>query len=424
MDDVVDDSGRNIKHTKSSSSSSFLASNSNDSSNSNHITMTESVVVRCAADDYNHNDDDVVFVDAESGLDVDYHSTNTTTIIRGDHGSAPLHEELNDSGEQTPGGLHIRESFNSLLKATTSDSNTQEQQPSRSLPYGRGETKDDHPHQEDVEMDDDEDHDDDEDIDCRRSSTANLLLMSNSNTAIDENIFFSVQSFDDDIVRTARDEICTRIESQLHRLEQDEGLDVYRGYLVKERNRRIKKLKKDIVEEKKQLLDSLDDAFVKGKPRGYQRYVLEVAKSKNTIVNLGTGLGKTLIALMCIQDMSSAFYEQEDEGPDDKKSTKKQTLFLVPSVALAIQQSLTLRANLPKFSVATACNASVSSKSARKTLARCNIIVATHGAVSALYCCIRHVSVLRFSNQSICLFLPFSIPTRIRGRALYCRFGT
>ncbi len=190
----------------------------------------------------------------------------------------------------------------------------------------------------------------------------------------DEKIFFSIPSFDAEVFRTAREEICARIEGQLSRLEQEEGLDVYQKYVFKEKDQRIQRLSKDQIEEQIQIQKSLDDAFVKGNPRGYQRMILEVAKSKNTIVNLGTGLGKTLIALMCIQDMSSS-YEQED---------KKQTLFLVPSVALAIQQTLTLRANLPKFSIATACFAIASSKTARRELAVSNVIVATHGAVRTL----------------------------------------
>jgi len=67
-----------------------------------------------------------------------------------------------------------------------------------------------------------------------------------------------------------------------------------------------------------------------------------------------------------------------------KKKEKQQTLFLVPSVALAIQQSLTLKANLPLLRVETACYASASSKRARISLGKCDIIVATHGAIQDL----------------------------------------
>ena len=113
----------------------------------------------------------------------------------------------------------------------------------------------------------------------------------------------------------------------------------------------------------------IKDATINGDPRKYQRILFERAKTKNTIVNLGTGYGKTLIALMCIKHFSPAFKEG------------KQTLFLVPSVALAIQQSITLRANLPSYSIQTACFATSNSETSRKALATANVIVATHGAI-------------------------------------------
>jgi hypothetical protein len=183
---------------------------------------------------------------------------------------------------------------------------------------------------------------------------------------------------------------------------------------------------------------SLRDALVNGDPREYQRTIYEVAKKRNTIVNLGTGSGKTLIALLLIREIWSTSEEKDlkekkkkknnekelkmipeskkskDENNDDnnkdnndndndnddnkvnvddnvnlkpttkKKKEKQQTLFLVPSVALAIQQSLTLRANLPRLRVETACYASTSSKRARISLGKCDIIVATHGAIQDL----------------------------------------
>lgn len=81
---------------------------------------------------------------------------------------------------------------------------------------------------------------------------------------------------------------------------------------------------------------ALEDAVVKANPRKYQLALFEKVKLKNTVVNLGTGQGKTLVALLCIKHFSVPAYE---EG--------KQTLFLVPSIALAVQHTTILRAILP-----------------------------------------------------------------------------
>ncbi|CAB9506327.1 Dicer-like protein 1 [Seminavis robusta] len=116
---------------------------------------------------------------------------------------------------------------------------------------------------------------------------------------------------------------------------------------------------------------AIKDAKVMGAPRAYQKRLFEIACTRNTIVHLGTGAGKTLIALMCIRHFASAF----------KKG--KQTLFLVPSVALAIQQSQVLRSNLP-YKVRVACYATSTTVKARRELQECNIIVATHGAIHDL----------------------------------------
>jgi hypothetical protein len=119
------------------------------------------------------------------------------------------------------------------------------------------------------------------------------------------------------------------------------------------------------------LQQAIEEATIRGDPREYQRRLTEIAKQRNTIIHLGTGAGKTLIALLCIQQFSKDF----EDG-------KKQTLFMVPSVALAIQQSTTLKANLPEFSVRTACYTNTNTDVARDQLKNANIIVATHGAVS------------------------------------------
>lgn len=119
----------------------------------------------------------------------------------------------------------------------------------------------------------------------------------------------------------------------------------------------------------------LQEAIVRGDPRRYQTALVELAKKRNTIVNLGTGQGKTLIALLLIRH-----YADQDDY-----SNGKQTLFLVPSVALAMQHTTTLMANLP-YTVATACNnASVKASTSRDDMARANILVATHGAARDLF---------------------------------------
>lgn len=99
---------------------------------------------------------------------------------------------------------------------------------------------------------------------------------------------------------------------------------------------------------------------------------MELAKKQNTIVNLGTGQGKTLIALLLIRHFAGAY----EEG--------KQTLFLVPSVALATQHTTTLQANLP-YTVAAAYNNSTKANGAREAMAKANILVATHGAARDLF---------------------------------------
>lgn len=81
---------------------------------------------------------------------------------------------------------------------------------------------------------------------------------------------------------------------------------------------------------------------------------------------------QTLIALLLIHQYAGPTFA---EG--------KQTVFLVPSVALAIQQSTTISRNLP-YTVGTAFSESVRSKNRRQKLQSCNIIVATHGAMLEL----------------------------------------
>jgi superfamily II DNA or RNA helicase len=115
-----------------------------------------------------------------------------------------------------------------------------------------------------------------------------------------------------------------------------------------------------------------EESIVRGDPRWYQTAMFELAKSRNTIVTLETGKGKTLIALLLIRHLSHTFQEG------------KRTLFLVPSVALATQHATTIRANLP-YTVATASYNSARKPGAKEAMATANILVATHGAMLDLF---------------------------------------
>jgi superfamily II DNA or RNA helicase len=75
-----------------------------------------------------------------------------------------------------------------------------------------------------------------------------------------------------------------------------------------------------------------------------------------------------MIALLLIQKMADAF----EQG--------KQTVFLVPSVALAIQQEAVLKAHLPEYTIGSVHGAAVYSEAKLANIKTCNIVVATHGA--------------------------------------------
>lgn len=195
-------------------------------------------------------------------------------------------------------------------------------------------------------------------------------------TIFDEKKFFSIPSFPENLLKEAKAQIYSNIEGPLRRLEQ-EGHEL----LTRHQQERREKIAAERAEEERMIEKSLDDLLIRGDPREYQQQLLEIAVSRNTIVNLGTGSGKTLIALLCIKEKHAA----RDNG-------KRQTLFLVPSVALAIQQSLTLRANLPHFRIETACYATANSKRSREKLSECDVLCATHGAVRGVDDNLSHLS--------------------------------
>ena len=115
--------------------------------------------------------------------------------------------------------------------------------------------------------------------------------------------------------------------------------------------------------------DSLVD-----RPREYQRRLFELAKERNIIVHLGTGMGKTLIAVLLIKH-----YLQLDPT--------KRILFLVPSHALVLQQGDVLRANLA-CRVGTASHRQelfgLGQGADREELCASAVLVSTHGAMKHL----------------------------------------
>ncbi|KAF1730136.1 Dicer-like protein 1 [Beauveria bassiana] len=80
-------------------------------------------------------------------------------------------------------------------------------------------------------------------------------------------------------------------------------------------------------------------------PREYQNELFERAKSKNTIVVLDTGSGKTLIAIMLLRHVLEQELEDRANG-----GTRKTAFFVVDKVALCMQQYQVIHATLP-FSV-------------------------------------------------------------------------
>ncbi|PRD33611.1 UNVERIFIED_CONTAM: dcr-1 [Trichonephila clavipes] len=67
-------------------------------------------------------------------------------------------------------------------------------------------------------------------------------------------------------------------------------------------------------------------------PREYQVELLDTARKKNTIVCLGTGTGKTFVAVMLIKEFSHQVRETPTNGG-------KRTVLLVPTIPLVLQQA-------------------------------------------------------------------------------------
>ena len=240
----------------------------------------------------------------------------------------------------------------------------------------------------------------------RESPIQDDTITSSNYFKFDERKFFSLPTFQPQVKEEAFRKIYAALEAPLKTLEEN-GYEAYRQYNDQENtsdntgrfhkfhakhSQRERERKRE-----ESIRNSLKNAIVNGDPREYQRKIFEIAKTRNTIVNLGTGAGKTLIALLLIREVWSAqgkvkqeqsdnIDHQSDENSESTKNEnhKKQTLFMVPSVALAIQQGLTLRANLPHLHVQTACYTSASSRRARATLAACDVIVTTHGVIQDL----------------------------------------
>jgi ERCC4-related helicase len=165
------------------------------------------------------------------------------------------------------------------------------------------------------------------------------------------------------------------IEAIVQRMESQDAFEAYCRYQSQKQLQHLEQTNR----QKEKREKALQDAFVDGDPRPYQMALLERAMERNSIVHLGTGAGKTLIALLLVQHYAADF------APKSQHQTQKQTLFLVPSVALALQQSTTLAANLP-YSVGVACYSTTMTAGAtagvqaRQKLKEVNILVATHGA--------------------------------------------
>ena len=176
-------------------------------------------------------------------------------------------------------------------------------------------------------------------------------------------LFFLREPFTREEFQHVEGVVQAQVTKSMDVLERD-GYQVFRDWKTRKEETSVKSLQT----EQTRMEEAIQEAKIHGSPRDYQQRLFEIACQRNTIIHLGTGQGKTLIALMCIRHFAASF------------AKGKQTLFLVPSVALAVQQGTVLRANLP-YSVEVACYATSTNAKARKALQESNVIVATHGTV-------------------------------------------
>ena len=84
------------------------------------------------------------------------------------------------------------------------------------------------------------------------------------------------------------------------------------------------------------LNNNLGSSFEGGSLRDYQIYMLEQARSQNLIVHLGTGMGKTLISIFLIKEFLS---RRDSNTTTAAVGDRSHILFLVPSIALAVQHT-------------------------------------------------------------------------------------
>ena len=204
------------------------------------------------------------------------------------------------------------------------------------------------------------------------AATENDSPTPQTNDPVDYHHFLFAPAVTDQEVAAVTETVRTNLESVLTTIEE-RGKAVYDGFLQEQRAQTNADEATRATEERR----ALEHAAIVGTPRDYQTAFVEIAKKQNTIVNLGTGRGKTLIAKLCIQH----FHDLATNN--NTNMTKKQALFVVPSVALVMQHTDTLRANLP-YQVGLACANNHHHQDSRQDLARCDIIVATHGAIHDL----------------------------------------
>lgn len=142
-------------------------------------------------------------------------------------------------------------------------------------------------------------------------------------------------------------------------------------------NQSARKIAEDDLDPEDMELDGeLSDKYLSEEDaRSYQLSMVQAAKEKNAIIHLGTGAGKTLIAIMLIRHFL--------ELPVGTSKDRRQVVFLVPSVALCRQQYAVLKANLSCSIMSVSGNDSNVgfNENIEKSLSQSTrVVVATHGA--------------------------------------------